>query len=157
MECYEGATMIKTFRGVLDTGDQHTMVLHTNTGSIGYRIVKFEIIPEQPGASGVYYESVVKIWKVFQSSVDAVINFADNTLLGAAMFGADTATHAFYGPSVVVFDQEVFNQDIYVTNSDIQADAKMNYYLELEQVKLDLNENTVATLKDIRNQAPRTV
>jgi len=29
----------------------------------------------------------------------------------------------------------------------------MNYYIELEQVKLDLNENTVATLKDIRNIA----
>jgi len=26
-----------------------------------------------------------------------------------------------------------------------------NYYLELEQFKLDLNENTVATLKNIRN------
>ena len=28
---------------------------------------------------------------------------------------------------------------------------KMNYYIELEQVSLDLTENTVATLKDIRN------
>ena len=27
----------------------------------------------------------------------------------------------------------------------------VNYYVELEQMKLDLNENTVATLKDIRN------
>ena len=26
----------------------------------------------------------------------------------------------------------------------------MNYYIELEQVKLDLNEATVATLKDMR-------
>ena len=26
-----------------------------------------------------------------------------------------------------------------------------NYYIELEQVKLDTNANTVATLKDIRN------
>jgi hypothetical protein len=28
----------------------------------------------------------------------------------------------------------------------------MNYYLELEQVKLDLNEATVATLKDMRGR-----
>ena len=27
----------------------------------------------------------------------------------------------------------------------------VNYYIELEQMKLDLSENTVATLKDIRN------
>ena len=42
----------------------------------------------------------------------------------------------------------IFNQDIYVTN---YGSGAMNYYIELEQIKLDLNENTVATLKDIRN------
>jgi len=31
--------------------------------------------------------------------------------------------------------------------------APVNYYIELEQMKLDLNENTVDTLKDIRNVA----
>jgi len=147
--------MIKSFRGQLQTGEQDTIVLHTTDGSTGYRIVKFQIIPEQPGAAAVYYESVVKIWKIDQTiqgrSVDAVIDFDKNTLLAAAMFGADTATHAFYGPSVVVFDHEIFNQDIYVTNKDIQADAGMNYYIELEQVKLNVDESTVATLKDIRN------
>jgi hypothetical protein len=28
----------------------------------------------------------------------------------------------------------------------------MNYYIELEKVKLDLNEATVATLKDMRGR-----
>ena len=28
----------------------------------------------------------------------------------------------------------------------------VNYYIELEQIKLDIGESTVATLKDIRNQ-----
>ena len=47
-----------------------------------------------------------------------------------------------------------FNQDIYITHTNLHADAgPVNYYIELEQIKLDLNENTVATLKDIRNQA----
>ena len=41
-----------------------------------------------------------------------------------------------------------FNQDIYIT---CKSSGNMNYYMELEQIKLDLNENTVATLKDIRN------
>jgi len=147
--------MIKTFRGLLGDGVQDKILLRTNDGSTGYRIVKFEIIPEKPGETAVYYESVVKIWKIDQTtqgrSVDAVIDFSDNTLMAAALFGADTATHAFYGPSVIIFDQEVFNQDIYITNKDIQADAGMNYYIELEQIKLDLSESTVATLKDIRN------
>jgi hypothetical protein len=43
-----------------------------------------------------------------------------------------------------------FNQDIFITLGS-QSGASCNYYIELEQVKLDLNENTVATLKDIRN------
>ena len=33
---------------------------------------------------------------------------------------------------------------------DIGGSEKNNYYIELEQVKLDLNEATVATLKDMR-------
>jgi len=52
----------------------------------------------------------------------------------------------------IIFDSEIFNQDIYVTYADSQGSTgEMNYYIELEQVNLDLNENTVATLKDIRN------
>ena len=45
----------------------------------------------------------------------------------------------------------IFNQDIYLTHLESQGSSAVNYYLELEQIKLDLNENTVATLKDIRN------
>ena len=36
---------------------------------------------------------------------------------------------------------------------DVEVGESVNYYIELEQIKLDLNENTVATLKDIRNIA----
>jgi len=50
----------------------------------------------------------------------------------------------------MIFDQEIFNQDIYIGTKDTQGNA-MNYYIELEQVKLDLSQSTVATLKDIRN------
>jgi len=53
---------------------------------------------------------------------------------------------------VIIFDQEIFNQDIYIGNQDVAgSNSKINYYIELEQMKLDLSENTVATLKDIRN------
>ena len=53
---------------------------------------------------------------------------------------------------MVIFDNEKFNQDIFVTNVDVVGNsAPINYYIELEQIKLSLDENTVATLKDIRN------
>ena len=129
-------------------GAQDTIVLHTIDGSIGYRITKFQIITRAPGAEQV--EHVVKIYKVPQTSVDGVIDFSDQTLLGAAEYSAnDNGWTA--GSHAVIFDQEIFNQDIYVTGIDINGSYSVNYYIELEQVRLDLNENTVATLKDIRN------
>jgi len=150
MECYEGATMIKTFRGKIADGGQDTIVLHTNDGSTGYRIVKFELFNPSPGA--VNFESVVKIWKVAQTTIDGLVDFSDQTLLGAAYL-ADTDSPAVTTTHIVTFDKEIFNQDIYVTHKDIDTGIACNYYLELEQVKLDINANTVATLKDMRNTA----
>jgi len=138
--------MIKTFRGLIADGGQDTIVLHTNNGSTGYRIVKFEILPRVPGT--VSQEDIVKIYTVQQTSIDGVIDFSDDTLLAAAFYsdGADN----YPGESVIIVDGMVFNQDIYVTHADVVGTDPCNYYIELEQVKLDLNENTVTTLKNLR-------
>jgi len=144
---------IKTFRGLLTDGAQDTIVLHTNDGSTGYRIVKFQIMPKLPGS--VAAEHVVQIWKIAQSSVptsDPPVDFSDQTLLAAAVVGNST-NNRLLSNMEIIFDNEIFNQDIYVTHTDDNAAEACNYYIELEQVKLDLNENTVATLKDIRNLA----
>jgi len=153
MECHEGATMIKTFRGLIADGVQDTIVLHTNDGSTGYRIVKFNIISNTPGASAD--ESTVSIWKVKQASVSAAANdidFSDNTLLGVGYWAGASSSGSPFN-QVVIFDSEIFNQDIYITHNNVAAGTAIpcNYYLELEQMTLDLSENTVATLKDIRN------
>jgi len=149
MDSYEEVPMIKTFRGLLAHGSEDTIVLHTNDGSTGYKIVKFEVMPNLPGST--YYENVVKIYKISQTSIDGTIDFSDNTLLGVAYNEGD-ANNIYRDGIIVSFDLEVFNQDIYITNNDGTGQNKpVNYYVELEQVKLDLNQNTVATLKDIRN------
>jgi len=154
MECYEGAKMIKTFRGQIVDGGQDTIVLHTNDGSMGYRIVKFDIFPRRPGGTS-HVESVVQIFKVSQDTIptaNSIVDFSDNTLVAAAYLTDDINNSS--GPlQIVMFEQEIFNQDIYVTHTDEAGTAKINYYIELEQVKLDLNENTVATLKNIKNEA----
>jgi len=141
--------MIKSFRGLIADGAQDTIVLHTNDGSTGYRIVKLETIDQAPGTNTL--ESVLKIYKVSQTSVSGTIDFSDNTLLAAAYF--ENNTSGTYGSwKVIIFDSEMFNQDIYITANDSSAGGNsINYYLELEQIKLDLSESTVATLKDIRN------
>ena len=154
MECYEGAPMIKTFRGLIVDGAEDTIVLHTNDGSTGYRIVKFRTIAAAPGSTDSV--NVTKIYKVPQSSIVATIDFSDQTLLGVSINTGPT-NFDFGLDEHVAFDQEIFNQDIYISQKDVKTGESINYYLELEQVKLDMGENTVATLKDIRNKELRTM
>jgi len=146
--------MIKTFRGSLGDGDQDTIVLHTNNGEMGYKIVKFQIMLTNFGSNR---GSFVQVWKVEQTTVstgEPTINFDDNILLATSM-QIYNATNLTLSGQTTFFDNEVFNQDIYVTHTERSGGGGCNYYLELEQVKLDLNESTVATLKDIRNKELR--
>ena len=141
---------IKSFRGKLVDGGKQTINLHTNNGSTGYIIKKFQIMMEQPGNTA--QESLVKIYKIEQSTVPtsaATVDFSDNTLLAAASFERTTSLATY--SEQIIFDREIFNQDIYVMHKDFSSGEPVNYYIELEQVKLALDENTVATLKDIRN------
>ena len=142
---------IKTFRGLIAHDAVDTVVLHTNDGSIGYRIVKFELMPNQPAVDNMAF--VVKIYKTSQTAVDGKVDFSDNTLLGAAYYEHEPSSYS--DESVVIADREIFNQDIFITCWEHHQPGNefINYYIELEQFKLDLNENTVATLKDIRNNA----
>ena len=140
---------IKTFRGLIAHGAIDTISLHTNTGSTGYRVVKFQLmLPDAASA----IKSVVKIYKVPQTTTTDEVDFSDNTLLAAGMISAKSDQTPYPEDVLTIFDNEIVNQDIYVTHQDEHAgSASINYYIELEQIKLDLNENTVATLKDIRN------
>jgi len=141
---------IKSFRGLIADDGEDVIHLHTNDGSTGYKIVKFQAIPKQPMT--LDQENVLKIYKVSPSAVDGDVDFSDQTLLGVCCvkYSNDSATAAI-GESII-FDNETFNQDIYVTQEDVGSGGRpCNYYIELEQTKLSLDENTVATLKDIRN------
>ena len=141
---------IKTFRGLLADEGQDTIALHTNDGSTGYRIVKFEIMPFKPNDATIKH--VVQIFKILQTAASDEVDFSDNTLLAAASYNEAPGGQDQAGYGTIFFDTEIFNQDIFVTNVDGGAENRaINYYIELEQVKLRLDENTVATLKDIRN------
>jgi len=142
---------IKSFRGLIADGAQQTISLHTNNGAIGYRIKKLEVFPQKPGQESV--ESTVLVWTKEQTSVSTTavtVDFSDQTLIGAACFH-DSSSESNLNPLYVVFDNITFNQDIYITHTDTNSAIPINWYIEVEQVKLDLNQNTVATLKDIRN------
>ena len=140
---------IKSFRGLIDNGGQHTIRLGTNDGMTGYKINKFQIITKEPGDTT--QDLVVKIYKVEQDTVPtsgATVDFNDSMLMAVAHYSQNTTY--FNQDTTVIFDNEVVNQDIYITHTDNDGSDPCNYYLELEQLKLDLNEQAVATLKDIR-------
>ena len=51
-----------------------------------------------------------------------------------------------------MFDHVKVNQDIYISHHNADGTSSCNYYIELEQMKLNLDEATVATLKDMRGR-----
>ena len=141
---------IKTFRGKIADGNQDTVVLHTNNGSTGYRILKLEAMGARPAATD--QESLLKIYTVEQTAVSDTVDLSDPTLIAVCFYDNSNAV-GVNAMQTIVIDNAVINQDIFITHSEGAGAAGCNYYMELEQFTLDLQENTVATLKDIRNQA----
>tara|TARA_Y100000593_G_C4090812_1_gene228453 strand:+ start:81 stop:512 length:432 start_codon:yes stop_codon:yes gene_type:complete len=142
--------MIKTFRGNLASSGSERIRLSTNNGLTGYRIVKFQIFPATPGASS--YENVVQVYTEEPDGATGTVTFDNPLLIAAAYLEGNNANNAT-DKLQVVFDHVKFNQDIYITNYDVDGDTEsINYYIELEQMDLTLNEATVATLKDMRGR-----
>ena len=139
--------MIKSFRGLLADGGQETIRLATNNGLTGYKINKFQIIPQNPGGAAV--EQTCKIFVYEQTAITATVDFADGTMLGVAYVAVNSDNVGIY-TETVIFDNVKFNQDIFITHADAKGSESCNYYLELEQVKLSTDEAAVATLKDMR-------
>jgi hypothetical protein len=149
--------MNKTFKGILTNGDQLRIRLTTNQGLVGYKIVKMQAIPSIPGST-VDTEIVLQAFSTKRSSVptaagDAKLNFDDPTLLAAAYY-QDNVSASNASSFDVIIDNKIVNQDMFITYSDQTgaASTQCNFYVELEQVTLDLSEATVATLKDMRGR-----
>jgi len=144
--------VVKTYRGLLKDGAQEKIPLSTKDGSVGYRIVKLQAMSENPYA-GDAAEHIVKLWKTSQTTVDGNVNFTDNDLIGVVIINNHTSGYSTPSIPTIIFDTEIFNQDIFVTHFDAQSALQCNYYIELEQMKLDQTQNMSATLKAIRGSA----
>jgi len=144
--------VVKTYRSLLANGGQDRIRLKTMKGKVGYKIIKFEIIPNFPG--GATQESVVQIWKTEIASVptsSALIDFTDSDLLAAAYYVQYGLPAQGQNTFVAIFDNEVVNQDIYITHTDNDSDVACNYYIELEVIPLDDAGAEYTTLKDMRS------
>jgi len=139
--------MIKTFRGLLPDGGQDIIRLSTKKGKIGYRVKNFMLFANAPGTDD--YEHVVKLFKVIQSSVTGTVDFSDGNLL-AAGYLEGSGSAAYSDQQMIMFEHEIFNQDIFITHDTIVGASPVNYYLELETMPLTDNAAAVSTLRDIR-------
>ena len=141
---------IKTFKGLLPDNGKARIRLSTKDGLIGYNLKKLQLFANAPGATS--FELVAKVFTVDPPATNAIINFDDPTLIAACYYADSSSVGSTEANQTVVIDNVKFNQDIFITLVDVNSTASGNYYIELEQVKLDITESTVATLKDMRGR-----
>jgi hypothetical protein len=93
----------------------------------------------------------MKIYSVEQSTIDGNVDLSDQTLL-AVNYNKMGNVVTDNDDRTIIIDNAKVNQDLFVTYTDVSGNQNAcNYYIELEQMDLSLDEATVATLKDIRN------
>jgi len=140
----------KSFRGKLADTEVQQIRLSTKQGLIGYKIRKFQAIPEDPGAANGEHTLQLFLQEPDDPYTSTTVNFSNPLLLGVVSLSTHSSNLLYN--EVIIFDNVKFNQDIFIAHTDRVATGACNYYLELEQVKLNLDEATVATLKDMRGR-----
>lgn len=128
---YKGTGKVHSFRGLMEDGDQRRIRIQGATGEIAWRITKFEVVSRAPVGNSP--EAIIKIFREEQSTVDAYIDFDNDELLAAA-FLENNQSVAGEGQNVVIFDNALFSRNVYVTTTS--TDGAINYYIELEEVKV---------------------
>jgi len=137
--------VVKTFRGLLADDSEDHIRLHTIKGKVGYRITKFQVMGINEDKN---YETVVQINKKSVTPSDS-IDFTNDNLLAAALYGdTDSIDQA---TSTIIFDREIFNQDIFISAKATSGTSAINYYFELEVIPLEDPGAEYTTLKDMRS------
>ena len=128
---YKGTGKIHSFRGLLENDGQDKIRIQGSAGAIAWRIVKFQVMGPNANQN---IESVVKVLRE-SAAVSTDINFNDTDLLAAAVINESAGT-AYLPAVVVIFDNILFSRNIFVTNKGHDEISDLNYYIELEEVKV---------------------
>jgi len=134
---YNGTGKVHSFRGILADGGQDKIRIQGPVGNIAWRITKFEVMPNYPG--GATQESICQVWREEQLSLvtsSATINFENDELLAAAYYVQYGLPAAGQNTAIVTFDNALFVRNIWVTHTDNDSAALINYYIELEEIKV---------------------
>jgi len=133
---YKGTGKVHSFRGLLKDGEQEEINIEGSVGAIAWRITKFQIMPENPHNANVV-NHVMKLLRNFPSSITATVNFGDAELLGVATYTEDPGVRDMAGYGIVIFDNDLFNRNIFITNKELHNNLAGNYYIELEEVTVN--------------------
>ena len=140
---------IISYKGTLSMGLEERIHLSTLKGKVGYKINKFQLISTTPGVGD--YEYVGKITKVKDPNIGATIQFTDFDLLAVVFHKGKFSANEPANTDTIIFDNEKFNQDIFVNITDAGGGTvPCNYYIELETMALSDLESTMLTLKSLR-------
>jgi len=145
-----------SYKGRIPIGQQQKINLKTINGKTAYQITKFQAIAGRPGVDAG--ELVVKVYRKSQlNNVDPEVNFDDNNLL-AVSFYKSHSNNVYAVSDTIIFDNAMFNQDIFVTMDDAEGGTDPgNYYIELEAVSINDIAATQLTLKSLRTIASQWV
>ena len=138
-----------SYRGTLPVGEQDRIRLKTNNGKTGYKITHFRIIGQKPGVGNAEY--VGQVFKTDQTgNITTDVFFSDSDLLAVSYHKEGSGTAEGF-ETTTIFDNEKFNQDIFVNITDASGGSvACNYYIELEAMTLTDIETTMLTLQSIR-------
>ena len=143
--------MKKTYRALMERDQIIRIPLYnpTDTGS-GFRIKKLQVMPNDVDGS-TSHECAIQVFSKNPGVARVDIDFNDDTLLGAVYYARSVQTGAPYvidaATETVIFDDTIVNQDIYVAYGSGQTGQKINFYLELEQIKLSTGEQAVVNFR----------
>jgi len=129
---------VHSFRGLLADGGTDEINLERQNVNLAYRITKFDLFPNNPGAT---IDSSVKIFREEPGSSNSTVDFDDQDLLAAAMYYNGT----YEIDHTVVFDNTLFSRNIYVQHHEQLGSEPINYYIELEEVPV-----TASTLMQLK-------
>ena len=130
-------------------GLEEKINLSTINGKTGYRINKFQLMSVSPGTGNV--EFVGKITSTPDTNISAEVDFTDGNLM-AVCYTRDGTTNERPFTQLVMFDNMITNQDVFVNITDAGgATTECNYYIELEVMPINDLQATQLTLKSLRS------
>jgi hypothetical protein len=137
-----------SFRGSIPDTNTERIKLATIKGKIGYKIVKFQIIAAD--VLGAQADMQAQITKT-SDGASATVDFSNADLLAVATYKTEPNASQTAQGTTIIFDNEMFNQDIFITGIDGgTGNQNINYYIELEAREISDLESTMLTLKNLR-------